>query len=433
MRGKEVFKQIIIEFHQSKLPEIIDREITIKTDLDKIISIIGPRRSGKTYLLFQTIKKLQPAIPKETMIYINFEDERLDIKKEDLSFILEAYKELYPQNPLNQLHLFFDEIQNVSGWESFTRRIYDHYTKKIFITGSNSKLLSSEIATSLRGRTIKYEIFPLDFNEFLKFKNQQITSKDIYAIEKKGLIKSLFSEYFKYGGFPEVILHEDKNIKLKILQEYFDVMIYRDIVERYQVKNLPSLKFFIKRIIENVGSPLSVNNIFNELKSQGYKISKDTLYEYLFYLEAVYFLLPVKKYSKSVLKSELSQRKEYGIDNGFISSLTFNDKEMLGAMLENLLAKEFYLVGYEVFYFRGEKECDFVLVKEDNLIPVQVSYEITNKKTFERELAGLLEACEYLGVKQGIIMTYDEKDTIKKNDVEIKILPAYQFRLTKEG
>jgi predicted AAA+ superfamily ATPase len=427
MKKKDIFKQLIVEFHQNGIPEFIERELKLPVNTGKIISVIGVRRSGKTYLLFQTIKKLLESVPIERIVYINFEDERLDITPEDLSLILEAYKELYPDISLKDLYLFFDEIQNITGWEKFIRRIYDNYTKNIYITGSNSKLLSKDIATALRGRTISYEVFPLSFREFLMFKNIFFEEKDFYNIEKKGLWKKEFLEYLEYGGFPEIVYLDDKNLKLKTLQNYFEVMLYKDMVERFEIKNPLILKYFIKRVIENLGKPISVNNIFNELKSQGYKIGKDTLYQYLEFIEDIYLSIIIKKYSKSILKTELSQKKAYIVDNGLVNALSFSFKGIYGTLLENLVVKEFRSKGYEIFYFKENKECDLIILNKDELVPIQVSYSLSDKKTMERELNGLLEAIKFLNIKNGVILTFDDFDTLLFDDIKIQILPAYYY------
>lgn len=183
------------------------------------------------------------------------------------------------------------------------------------------EIISSEIATALRGRTIKYELYPLSFKEFLSFKGIFISiPEDLYSTETKAVITKAFYEYLLYGGFPEIIFLEDENLKIKTLQEYFEVMFYRDLIERYEIKNIPVLKYFLKRVIEGITTPLSVNNIYNELKSQGYKISKDSLYEFLDNAEAVYLIRLLKRYSPSVLKAELGAKKVYTVDNGLVNA-----------------------------------------------------------------------------------------------------------------
>ncbi len=431
MKVKEIFKQLIVEFQSRKLPEIIDRNIEIPLNTNKIISVIGVRRSGKTFILFQTIKRLvkQQKIPIERIVYINFEDERLEITREELNQLIEAYKEIYPDISLDKVYFFFDEVQNIEGWEKFIRRVYDNYTKNIFITGSNSKLLSSEIATSLRGRNISITVYPLTFKEFLNFKNFKVKKTDIYNTEKRAKIKSLFVEYMEFGGFPEVVFLEDKNLKIKVLQEYFEVMLYRDVIERYQIKNLLVLKYFIKRVVEDVGKPLSINNIYNELKSQGYRTARDSLYQYLEILETIFFSIVIKKYTKSVLKSELSQKKVYLIDNGFLNALSFSFKEKKGILLENLLLKEFKALNKEVFYFKEKRECDFIVVENEKILPVQVTFSIADKKTKKREIEGLVEALKYFDLNEGLILTFDEKDELEVDSYKIKIIPAYEYLL----
>jgi predicted AAA+ superfamily ATPase len=206
-------------------------------------------------------------------------------------------------------------------------------------------------------------------------------------------------------------------------------MLFRDIIERYSIKNIPVLKYFIKRVVENIGKPLSINNIYNELKSQGYKISKGSLYQYLDILEAVYFVILIKKFSKSILKSELSQKKAYLIDNGLINALTFAFKENFGTLLENLTAKEFKSRGYNIFYFKDKRECDFIVEKEGNFLPIQVSYTLLDSKTKEREIRGLLEAVNYLNLEKGMILTYEEEDILKIDNKTIEIQPAYKYFL----
>ncbi len=428
MTRKDVFKQIIAEFHQEPLPKVLDRDVDIPLNTGKIISLVGVRRSGKTYIMFQLIKKLLKDIPIERILYINFEDERLNVTSQELGLLLEAYKELYPSISLKDTYMFFDELQNVKGWETFVRRVYDRYTRNIYVTGSNSKLLSKEIATSLRGRTLTYEVFPLTFKEFLSFKGFYYKEPDFYNIEKRALLKEKFSEYLFYGGFPEVLFFDDKSLKLKTLQDYFEVMLYRDLVERYSIKNQTALKYFIKRVVENAGSPLSINNVFNELKSQGYRISKDSLYEYLDMLVDIYFLFVIKKYSPSVLKSEF-QKKAYLIDNGLLNALTFSFKENTGVLLENTMIKELKARGYDVYFFKENKECDIIACHNKECIPIQITYDTSNPQTRKREIEGLLEASKYIGSRKAMILTFDEKDEFNIDGVEITLLPVYYYVL----
>ncbi len=425
MKKKEVLKSIIVEFHSRNLPFVIDRKIDLPSNSNKIISVIGVRRSGKTYLLFKTMQNLiNSGVDKKRCIYINFEDERIDLTKEDLNLIFQAYTELYSDIDLKDTYLFFDEIQNINGWEKFIRRIYDTITKNIFITGSNSKLLGNEIATSLRGRTIKYEVSPLTFKEFIKFKGFDFEFNiDIYNAKKKVKLINLFKEFLIYGGFPE-IPSMNKELRTLALQEYFNVMIYRDIVERYSIREPFILKYFIKRVAENITSTLSVNKKYNELKSQGIKISKNTLYDYLDYMETSFLVGLIKKHHSSVLKSELAEKKVYFVDNGLLNAIRSFNKTNFGALLENLIWHELKAEYNNIIFFKGKKECDFIV---DNKIAIQVCYEFSSDLTKKRKIEGLVECCQYFSLKEGFIVTFDDEEEISKENIDIHIIPAYRF------
>lgn len=430
MKKKEVLKSIIIEFHSWDLPAVIDREIELPLNSNKIISVVGSRRAGKTYLLFKTIERLLNAgVKKKRCLYFNFEDERVDLIQEDLDLILHAYRELYPEIDLRETYFFFDEVQNVNRWEKFIRRIYDTITKNIFITGSNSKLLGDEIATSLRGRTLKYEVYPLTFKEFLKFKGFEFNAAiDFYDSKKKSMLIKLFKDFLVYGGFPEIALMT-KDLKLRSLQEYFNVMIYRDIVERYNIKDSFILKYFIKRLAENVPKSFSVNKIYNELKSQGIKIGKNTLYNYLEYLENCYLIKLVKKHYNSVLKSDLGERKVYFIDNGLLNAIRAFDSKNFGALLENLVWRELSSQYNKVCFFKEKKECDFII---DDKVAVQVCYDLTDSDTRKREIGSLIECCKHFNLQKGFIITFDDEEDLIKADVKIYVVPAYKLAVLRK-
>jgi predicted AAA+ superfamily ATPase len=430
---KDILKEIIRDFHRESLPDSKKRDVTIPLDSGKIITVSGVRRSGKTFILYNTMKDIlskkipKEKIPKEKILYINFEDERLDLKQEELDLILQCYRELYPDADLKSCYFLFDEVQNVNGWETFIRRVYDTITRNIFVTGSNSRLLSKEIATSLRGRTVTYEVFPLSFREYLRFHN---TEADLYYSRTRARIVHLFEKFLTEGGFPETLLFKDASMKNKVLQEYFDVMLYRDIIERFSITNIPVLKYFIRRIFENITSPVSVNNIYNELKSQGYKIGKNSLYEYLDAAESIYLFLIAKKYSRSVLKQELGEKKVYAVDNGILNAVTFHFSKDYGKLLENALFLELHKNGREVFFYKNKKECDFIAFdKGKTRSIIQVSYTLADKTTRKREIEGLIDTCRYLGVKEGYIITFSEEENMREQGISIKVMPAYKFLL----
>jgi len=424
---KDHIKEIIRDFQTRILPPVHKRILSLPFNTGKIITITGVRRSGKTYLMYDLIKKLvKNGIKIENIIYINFEDERLNLQTSEFDFIIQGYRELYPETDLKNIYIFFDEVQNIPDWEKFVRRVYDTISQNIYITGSNAQLLSIEIATSLRGRSINYEIFPLSFYEYLQFSG---IDTDIFSGSNKARIVNAFSSFLLNGGFPETVEYK-KEIRDKTLQEYFNVMIYRDLVERYAVTNIPVLKFFIKRVFESITTPISVNKVYNELKSMGYKIGKNQLYEFIHYAESVYLLLQLKKYTQSVLKQELAEKKYYCIDNGLLNAVTFRFSGDLGKLLENLVFLELRKAGNDVSFAKDTKECDFLIIKKESPESlIQVSYNLNDPKTKKREIDGLVSLCTRLNKKEGIILTMDEEETILEDAIKIEVVPVYKYLL----
>jgi len=427
MKKKDIIKSILLEFHNSSLPSYIKRDAVIPVNSGKIISLVGARRSGKTYLMYQLIDNLVTADNSRTnIVYLNFEDERIDFAKEDLDLILQSYRELYPDTENSSLYFFFDEVQNAEGWEKFIRRIHDTISKNIFITGSNSKMLGDEIATSLRGRTLKYEVHPLSFKEFLLFNDIAIAlPHDIHEPKKKARILNLFREYLLWGGFPEIVFLP-KELKTRTLQEYYDVMIYRDLIERYSIKDHFVLKYFIKRAAESVTKPLSINKIFNELKSHGFKTGKNTLYDFLEYLDNAIIVSRLKKFRKSIAASELAEKKVYFIDNGILRAIRIFREEDYGILLENLMYRELKKHSRSMFFFKENNECDFIL---DEGIPVQSCYDLSDPAVKKRELEGISAACRQLHAAKGYIITFDDEESFEMDNCAIEAVPAYRWLL----
>lgn len=427
MKEIETIKVLIANYHKSIKKVFVSRDYVLPLTLNKIITVIGPRRSGKTALLqFAAQKLVIDGVKATQIIYINFEDERLLLLAKDLDKILQAYSEMYPNQELADCYFFFDEIQNVDGWEKFVRRVYDTVSSHVFLTGSNAKLLSSEIATELRGRTYTIELLPLSFKEYLRFKKIDTQGLDTKTQAK---INAAFLQFMKEGGFPEIALLPTEFHK-NILQDYYHVMMYRDMIERYGFSQVGVLKYFLKRMFECITTPFSVNKVFNELKSQGYKISKNTLYEYLDAAIAIFFCSTSTKFSHSVLKQELSEKKYYAIDNGLLNALTFTFKDDWGAMLENTVHLEFRKKGLKTFFFKGNKECDFVVEQTDgSLLPVQVCYDMDNSDTRKREFAGLTEACNFLNVNKGVVLTLSAAEELVVENINIQVIHVARYFL----
>jgi predicted AAA+ superfamily ATPase len=424
MDKKELLKSIIIDSQSRDLPTIWARELSVPSDSDKIVTLSGVRRSGKTYHLFDIMNKLLHAgAAKERLLYINFEDERLQLTGEEMSVILQAYQELYPQLNLADCYFFFDEVQEINGWEKFIDRLYSSVSKHVFITGSNSNLLSREIATALRGRTITFEVYPLSFSEFVNVVNPGLNP---HSSADKAKIISLFDRFMREGGFPEIVTQPDE-LKEKVLQEYFSVMLLRDLVERYDVSQVAVLKYFCKRLVGASAGEFSVNKIYNELKSQGYKIGKDTLYSYQENVEAIYLGYFASKYSESIVKSEGSQKKVYVIDQGLGVALDFKLSQDKGRIFETTVALELLKQGKQIAYYHDGEECDFVVIEKGRVTEaIQVACDLADDKTRKREIKGLVQCCKRFDLAVGRILTLDTTETFEVDGINVEVMPAWR-------
>ena len=426
MKMKDIFKKLITDFIESQAKDIFPRQFYIPLDSKKIISLIGVRRSGKSSILFDMINTLRQKVPKENIIYINFEDDRLyPLELSHLDMILESYYELYPTKRDEKVYLFLDEIQAVPQWEVYVRRIYDTLNLQIFITGSSAKLLSTEMATSLRGRTISYEIFPFSFKEYLRFQNIEV---NLHSSKSLSFIKNALSSYLKDGGFAETI-GEDKTIAREILSDYLELIVYKDIVDRYNISNRSLLKILNKYCFTNIATLISFNKLCNDFKSQGYKLSKDTLFQYISHLEDAYALFTVPIYRNSIKEEQRNPKKVYAIDNGFKKIYDYAIDKDISKLYENLVFLPLRAKTKNIYYFKQNQEVDFYAKLDDSEILVNVSYKIEDTKTRKREIDGLLEAMEYFKLKNAYLVTEDEDTTIEIEDKKIFIVPLYKYLL----
>jgi len=423
---REVFKRLIKDFIYRDIKNILPREYDIPLSSKKIISLIGVRRSGKSSILFDIIDRLRKDIARENIIYLNFEDDRLfPLEIKDLDDILEAYFELYPQNYGKKLYLFLDEVQVVDGWEKYVRRIYDNYDIHIYITGSSSKLLSSEIATSLRGRSISYEIFPLSFSEYLRFKDIKV---DFYSTKSLALIKNALNSYLFDGGFIETI-DEEGIILRKILSDYLELIVYKDIVDRYNIKNRKLLKQLTKYCFTNISTLISFTKLYNDFKSQGFKLSKDTIFEYISHLEDAYALFSVPIYKNSIKQEQRNPKKIYSIDNGFKKIYDYAIDKDLSKLYENIVFLHLRRLTKEIYYFKEKQEVDFYANIDSEKILINVSVDIKDSKTRQREFKALAEAMEYFKVDSSYLITKDEESIEKIDNKNIILLPLYKWLL----
>ncbi len=351
--------------------------------------ITGVRRSGKSYIL-NTIRKtlIKEGINDENIIFIDLELPNYNY----LTNRIELDEIIIPllENTQDKKYLFIDEIQNINEWEKSINGYYKAYDVDIYITGSNSKLLSKELATFLTGRYLEIKIYPFSFNEFLEYK-EELNADCIIDNNLNSPIENLFEEYFQYGGLPLVISNDIKD-KKTILQDVYSSILLYDIVERYKIRNTGILQRIIKYLIENVGNLISANNIYSYLKRKQIKITPNTVYNYLEYLENAYFISHVTREDAIGLNEIINSEKCYLIDQGFYKSNLEEKQKNFGHLLENIVYLELLRNGYNVTIGKLKKyEIDFIARKDDEKIYIQVSYNLSNKKILNRELKPLLE------------------------------------------
>lgn len=425
------YEKIIVNWMEFKIPKTLPRTKKIKLNHEFITTITGPRRAGKTYLCFQTMHQLiSNKVPKENILYINFEDEKLlGANANDLNKLLETYLELSNNNEKYETYLFLDEIQNVTNWDNWVRRISDTEKNiKLILTGSSSKLLSKEISTQLRGRVLNTEIYPLSFKEYLDWNKITYDLKTLLHSKKKIAVKKAFSKYLKNGGYPALLTNNAP--REKILQNYYQSMIFKDIVERHKIKEIKKLKILVKLLFEATSNEISYNKLTNKLKSMGFNISTNTIIEYLHYFEDAYLFFQNLKYEYSLTKQLGAIKKVYCIDNGILNAVSFKFSEDNGKLLENLAFIELKRRGNTVYYHREKKECDFLIIEKSIVTnAIQITKELTDEN-HDREINGLLEALNKYNLTQGIILilTDDEKQ-LKIKGKTIHITPIWKWLL----
>ena len=410
---KNQLKKIIVQ-HQERLRNlsVIDRNIIIEKNGNYVF--VGLRRAGKTYFLYQLIKERYAEI--EKVLYLNFEDERLiDLTYNELNLIIEAYQELYNQKPA----IFFDEIQNITHWEKFVRRLADS-DYKIMVTGSNAEMLSSEISTTLGGRFLTKEITPLTFSEFLTF-NAISLQPNFEFSDQLYKVKQYFEQYIKFGGFPELIRFENKR---EYLSNVYQKLFYGDLIARYTIANPKALKLLVKKIAESVNNETSINRIKNLIQSVGIPLGNNTLFEYLSYLNNSYLIVDISNFASKFVERE-TKKKYYFLDTGILNLFLVDQDTKL---LENLVFIELrrrYEKG--IYFFKRKNEVDFY-VPEAKLL-LQVSYNLNAPETRKREMNGLIEAMKELEINDGVIITYDSQETIKIDNFVITVIPAWKWLL----
>lgn len=424
----EIIKKVIAEWLEDKvLPPLIKRDVP-DLDLNQILEIIavaGPRRAGKTFYMYQLIQSLlaQGNCSREDMLFVDFEDYRLvDFKDADMDSLFIAFQQVAGKAPT---FLFFDEIQRLVGWSRVLRTLHNQNRFRIVITGSNASLLEREIATELRGRCRNILMMPFSFREFLRFHDISDAERTLLTPARGRVIKA-FEQYLKEGGFPEVVKKETLPEKRELLQSYYQTIFYRDILERYNVKAKTLLEYVMRYSLNTFSDLFSISMLEKELKRHGLPGSKQTISNYFGYLQEAFFLTAHDKFSYSPRQRIMNPKKIYLLDTGF-TMLSTDFSENRGKLLENAVAVELFRRRVECFYYKGRRECDFV-VKEGTKIKaaIQVCWELTQKNE-SREFRGLREAMNALDIREGFILTNDEENELTFEGVKIQIMPVWKW------
>ena len=434
MSKKDIFKTLIAQ-KQSEMPfSVIDRDVSLPIDRNEIITVPGVRRCGKSTLMEIAINRLLAnGVRKENVLWIGFDDERIKyMTAEELDLVLQAYREMYPATELKDVWMFFDELPLVKDWEYFVLRLFKGSCKHIFICGSNASTLSVEMKSALRGWPHEIEVWPLSFREYLRFKS---VDADSHLEQDKARVQVAFNEYNRLGGMPEPTLMPVLSEKYRKLQDYFDVMLLRDLVEHWQISKPQTVRYFLKRVMTTIASRLSVNAIYREIKASGRKVTKDDLYDWLAWAQSIYLVRKLDVYSRSV-KSEISiPGKYYVIDNGLRSAVIPLQSDDDGKQLENTVYLELLrrkAHNEELSFFSESGECDFVVSEGDEVKRlIQVTWDMSDAETRKREFSGLLEAAKATGCRDLTIVTRDEEGEEIRDGLNVRIVPVCRFLLTR--
>lgn len=380
--------------------------------------LVGVRQAGKSYMLFKRAKQLIASGHQlEEIVYIDFDDERLlGMTADDFDLILQAYSSVHSLKPI----LFFDEIQNVEGWENFARRLANQ-KYQVFITGSNAKMLSRDIQTTLGGRYIEGKVYPYSFPEYLEAQGIRLTREWQFG-KLRSKVQRAFAEYMKWGGFPELLLYRNKR---RWLNDLYEKILLGDVILRNKVKNEIALRLTMKRVADNVMQPTSYNRICNLVKGTGISTSVASVIDYVRYAKEACMLFSLENYASKFVEKE-TVKKHYFMDNGLLSIFLTGGETSL---LENLCASHLYRK-YEdkLYYYNKNIEVDFYVAEE--AYAVQVSYSICDEETRKREVEGLRKLHIFQPLKRMVIVTYDEEETIRLDDDSvIEVIPAWKWLL----
>jgi uncharacterized protein len=420
------FDDIVADALARPLPAATPRSARLPWLVGKADAVVGMRRVGKTWLLFERMRELLDAgVPREDLLYVNFEDDRLgDLDVAALGRLVEAHDRARPETRRGSGAFFFDEIQLVEGWERLVRRLVDERAAHVCVTGSSAKLLSREIATSLRGRALTTEVFPFSFAEALKHAGIDVGAR--VSAGRRATLQSAAASYLRRGGFPEV-QGLDEALRVRVLQDYLDVAILRDLIERHTITNAIALRRFVRQLMSSPASLVSVHKLLGDLKSQGLSVGKDSLHAWLEHVEDAYVFFTVPIHTSSERVRQSNPRKVYAVDPGLVTACARRGSADRGQLLETAVFGELRRRGSEIAYARTASGLEVDFVTPDGL--VQVCAELDHSATRERELRGLRELMSERGLREATIVTELHEEHIALPEGRVRAVPFWRWAL----
>ena len=432
---KERLMSVMREFYHDGIPKgVVPRDVEYAEKLRASTVIKGMRRTGKTFVTYERMNRLvSEGVPLGRIVHVNFDDERLShLTCDDLHLIGELHAELQPGFSDDKVWYFLDELQNVKGWESYARRLVDSPKVQLCLTGSSSKLLSEEIATQMRGRSLPIEVFPLSFAEFLRFNNVlELIPRAGFTAREKGLLRKAMADYMEKGGFPDVQDVSD-GMRSAMLQEYVDAVLYRDVIERHSVASFQALKYTLEYLFHNYARKTSTRSISGVLKNLSVPANRESVADYLDWLKDAYLVYSVPVFSDSLAVKRVNPDKHYLIDSGLIRAMCVKNDAERGWMLENIVYMALRRGGGQISYLvnKDGTEVDFHVhdaVSHDERL-VQVSYTMSDERTFSREMNALKLARAFTGIRDCVVVTWDDEG---ESD-GVRILPVWKWLLSLE-
>ncbi len=430
----DALRDALADKEQRDMPVPTRRDARLRLLPGKVDAVVGMRRVGKSWLLLQAIHDLREmGVPRSAILHLEFEDERLSgMGTEHLRLIDQVFDTMHPDHVGKERWFFFDEIQNVPGWEQYVRRLLNDPRVHITVTGSSAKLLSTEIATSLRGRALTTEVLPFSFREALRHRGVEDAADGTPAVKARARLRHEFEQFRAIGGFPEA-WSVDPNSRRELLQGYLDVVLLRDIVERHRVSNAPLLRALVRRLLRCMSNRVSLNGLTQDLKSMGLTFDKAAVFAQMQYVTDVHLAFQVPLHTDSEKRRQVNPKKLYAIDHGLVQACIPTRSSDTGHQLENIvylqLRRRGHVLGYHLT--KNQREVDFVHERAGEQELVQACASLLDPATREREVTALAEAMQETGIEQATIVTLDEEGPIDVDAGRIRVVPAWRWLTSK--